>query len=263
MYRDFIRCIYFDKNVTNAKKYTCYIFSGLIWLIFWFLHWYISQSDICRSLAQPAWQRMHTLELSVSFCNSSFIIVDYTRADPGFPEERDANLEIGRIGQGRPPWVWSFLRKFAKLCDTPGFWENVLDSFSCFHIQIAYSNFTFCGVYTFSFLARYTISAKRAHPRGGSMISRRREHQPRDIFIRTEGSSLGRSLGSVSDLNSKGLIETESRTHCCWKLLTRQHSIRMRTAHFRWPLLDVSTSGGVGPQVNKWTDLQWWLSDVM
>ena len=81
---------------------------------------------------------MHTLELSVSFCNSSFIIVDYTRADPGFPEEGDANLEIGRIGQGRPPWVWSFLRKFAKLCDTPGFWENVLDRFSCFYIQIAY-----------------------------------------------------------------------------------------------------------------------------
>ena len=51
---------------------------------------------------------MIALELSVSFCNSSFIIADYTRADPGFPEEGDANLEIGRIGQGRPLWCARF-----------------------------------------------------------------------------------------------------------------------------------------------------------
>ena len=36
--------------------------------------------------------------------------------------------------------------------------------FSCFHIEIAYSNFTFCGAYTLSFLARHTVSEKRAHP---------------------------------------------------------------------------------------------------
>ena len=42
--------------------------------------------------------------------------------------------------------------------------ENVHDSFSCFYIEIAYSNFTFCAVYTLSFLPRHTISAKRAHP---------------------------------------------------------------------------------------------------
>ena len=33
--------------------------------------------------------------------------------------------------------------------------------FSCFHIEIAYSNFTFCGAYTLSFLAHHTVSEKR------------------------------------------------------------------------------------------------------
>ena len=33
-----------------------------------------------------------------------------------------------------------------------------------FYIEIAYSNFTFCGAYTLSFLVRHPISAKRAHP---------------------------------------------------------------------------------------------------
>ena len=28
------------------------------------------------------------------------------------------------------------------------FWENVLDSFSCFYIEITYSSFTFCGAHT-------------------------------------------------------------------------------------------------------------------
>ena len=45
----------------------------------------------------------------------------------------------------------------------PGFWVNVLDSFSCLSFEIAYSNFTFCGAYMLSFLEHHTISAKRAH----------------------------------------------------------------------------------------------------
>ena len=61
-------------------------------------------------------------------------------------------------------WVCSFSRNFAKLCGVPGFWENVLGSFCCFYIQIAYSNFTFCGAYMLIFLAFNKISAKRAHP---------------------------------------------------------------------------------------------------
>ena len=36
--------------------------------------------------------------------------------------------------------------------------------FSCFYIEIAYSNFTFCGSYTLSFLGHHIISVKRAHP---------------------------------------------------------------------------------------------------
>ena len=50
------------------------------------------------------------------------------------------------------------------LSGVPDFVENVLCSFSCFYIEIAYSNFTFCDVYTLSFLACHTISGKRAHP---------------------------------------------------------------------------------------------------
>ena len=61
--------------------------------------------------------------------------------------------------------VCSFCQNCAKLCGTPGFWQNVLDSFSCIYIEIAYSNLTFCGAYTLSFLVHHTISAKQAHPR--------------------------------------------------------------------------------------------------
>ena len=56
--------------------------------------------------------------------------------------------------------VYSFCRNFAKLCGVPGFWENVLNTFSCFYIEIAHSNFTICGAYTLSLLARHTISVK-------------------------------------------------------------------------------------------------------
>ena len=42
--------------------------------------------------------------------------------------------------------------------------ENVLGSFSLFYIEITYSNFTFCGAYTLSFLAHDTILGKRVHP---------------------------------------------------------------------------------------------------
>ena len=47
--------------------------------------------------------------------------------------------------------VRSFSANFAKLCGKPGFLENVLHSFSCFYIEIAYSNFTFCVTYMLSF----------------------------------------------------------------------------------------------------------------
>ena len=50
------------------------------------------------------------------------------------------------------------------------FWENVLDSFSCFYIEIAFSKFTFCAAYMLSFLAHHTISAKKAHPRTGNPL---------------------------------------------------------------------------------------------
>ena len=41
----------------------------------------------------------------------------------------------------------------------------MIDSFSYLSIEIVYSNFTFCGAYTLSFLEPHTISAKRAQPR--------------------------------------------------------------------------------------------------
>ena len=60
--------------------------------------------------------------------------------------------------------VLSVVPTRSKLCDAPGFWENVLDSFSCFYIEIAYSKFTFCGTYTLSFLVRHTILSKTGTP---------------------------------------------------------------------------------------------------
>ena len=53
--------------------------------------------------------------------------------------------------------VCSFCQNLAKLCGAPGFWENVLDRFSCLSIEMAYLNFTFCGAYTLSFLVRHTF----------------------------------------------------------------------------------------------------------
>ena len=74
-------------------------------------------------------------------------------------------------GRSRCRIIWtgfsglcSFCRNFVKLRGAPGFWENVLNSFSYFYIEFAYWNFTFCGAYTLSFLAHHTISPKRAHP---------------------------------------------------------------------------------------------------
>ena len=55
-----------------------------------------------------------------------------------------------------------FAKILQKIVWHAGFWGNVLDS-SCFYIEIAYSNFTVCGAFTLSFLARHTILAKRAH----------------------------------------------------------------------------------------------------
>ena len=66
----------------------------------------------------------------------------------------------------------SFCRNFTKLCGVPGFGEYVLNVFSCFYIEIAYSNFTFCGAYMLSFLARHTI--------------RQNEHTP-DVYCTVDG----------------------------------------------------------------------------
>ena len=38
----------------------------------------------------------------------------------------------------------------------------MFDSYSCLAIDIAHSNFTFCGTYTLSFVAHHIIAAKRA-----------------------------------------------------------------------------------------------------
>ena len=60
--------------------------------------------------------------------------------------------------------IWTLVTaEILQNCVAPYFWENVHDSFSCFNIEIAYSNFTFRGAYTLSFIACHTISAKRAH----------------------------------------------------------------------------------------------------
>ena len=58
-------------------------------------------------------------------------------------------------------WDVLVLLLFVKLQWAPDFVEFVLGSFSCFYIEIAYSNVTFCDAY--SFLAHRTISGKRAH----------------------------------------------------------------------------------------------------
>ena len=56
-----------------------------------------------------------------------------------------------------PPWIryWMYVKVragvclfawiFAKFLWAPDFVEFVFGSFSCFYIEIAYSNFTFCG----------------------------------------------------------------------------------------------------------------------
>ena len=51
-----------------------------------------------------------------------------------------------------------FCRNVAKLYGVPGFWDNVLDSFTCFYIETAYLNCTFSCTYTLSFLARHNFS---------------------------------------------------------------------------------------------------------
>ena len=45
-------------------------------------------------------------------------------------------------------WGVLVFQKFAKLCGASGFWENVLDSFSCFYIEIAYSNYFLWHLHT-------------------------------------------------------------------------------------------------------------------
>ena len=44
------------------------------------------------------------------------------------------------------------------------FWENVLDTFSCFYIEITYSSFTFCGARTLSFFGVPNIFSKTSIP---------------------------------------------------------------------------------------------------
>ena len=69
------------------------------------------------------------------------------------------NIQVQKI----EPGVCSFCRNLAKLYRASDFTENVLDSFSCFYIEITYSNFTSCGTYMLSILVCHIISVKRAH----------------------------------------------------------------------------------------------------
>ena len=48
--------------------------------------------------------------------------------------------------------VLVFAEMLQKLYGVPGFWDNVLDSFTCFNIETAYSSYTFSCTYTLSFL---------------------------------------------------------------------------------------------------------------
>ena len=66
------------------------------------------------------------------------------------------HIQVQKCNQG----CAHFAENFAKLYRAPDFTENVLDSFSCFYIEIAYSNFTLCGTYMVSILVCLTISAK-------------------------------------------------------------------------------------------------------
>ena len=56
------------------------------------------------------------------------------------------------------------------MCSVPGFWENVLDSFSCFYIEFAYSNFSSSDAYMLNFLAHHAISVRRAYPWAKSVV---------------------------------------------------------------------------------------------
>ena len=59
----------------------------------------------------------------------------------------------------------SFSWIFAKFLWAPDFVEFVFGSFSCFNIEIVYSNFSFCGAWTPRVhMKNVQISAKRAHP---------------------------------------------------------------------------------------------------
>ena len=114
-----------------------------------YVHWLISWCliDSARHLPFSCAADMAADDRSWTvrfFCNSSFVIVEYTQAGPGFPVEGDANLEIKesfdlywKNRPGTASGVCSFCRNFAKLCNASGFWENVLDSFSFFYIEIA------------------------------------------------------------------------------------------------------------------------------
>ena len=62
------------------------------------------------------------------------------------------------------PGVYSFSWNFEKNYRAPDFADNVFGNFSCFYTEIAYSNFTFCGAYTLSFLALHTILDKASTP---------------------------------------------------------------------------------------------------
>ena len=63
--------------------------------------------------------------------------------------------------------VCSFCQYFAKLCGAPGFWENVLDSFSYFNIEIAYLK----GVLVFMNFSFFSLERKET----GSLVATENE----------------------------------------------------------------------------------------
>ena len=74
---------------------------------------------------------------------------------------------------------------------------TVLGSFSCFYIEIAYLNFTFCGAYMLRFLAHHTISAKRAHSSNLVHVAFVRDLTKNTVWIQKEMNIIGFTVNST------------------------------------------------------------------
>ena len=91
----------------------------------------------------------------------------------------------------------SFSRIFARFYREPDFVENVLGSFSCFYIEIAYLNFTFSGAYMLRFLAHHIISAKRAHSSNLVHVAFVRDLTKNTVWIQKEMNIIGFTVNST------------------------------------------------------------------